>query len=313
MCERTDSYVWAHWRDTWGACAWRDSFIMCDTTRVCDMTHSFVRHDWFISEPTDVTPEARVRDVTHFFCVTWLIRATWLIHLCYMTDSYVRHDSFICVSPRPLHLWRVCVPWLILYVWCDSYVCRDSFVWRDSFICVSPRPLHLGRVCVPWLIHYVWRDSYVCRDSFVWRDSFICVSARLLHMKCEYVTWLVHSFIMCDMAHECAMTHSYVWHDHLYVWAHGRATCGVWVWRWLVHHVWRDSCGWRDPVIYVTWLIHICEPTADTSQACVCDVTRSYCVCVWRDSFIMRIYDVWHNSWIMCVTLDSRVCDVTRS
>jgi len=62
---------------------------------MCDMTHSYVRHDSFI-------------------CVTWLIHmcdmtrsymwhvsficATWLVHTCDMSHSYVRHDSFICVT-----------------------------------------------------------------------------------------------------------------------------------------------------------------------------------------------------------------------
>ena len=40
---------------------------------MCDMTHSYVRHDSFI-------------------CVTWLT------HMFDMTHSYVRHDSFMCAT-----------------------------------------------------------------------------------------------------------------------------------------------------------------------------------------------------------------------
>ena len=45
---------------------------------VCDVTNSYVRHDWSIRE-------------------------TWLIHMCDMTHSYVWHDSFICVT-RLIHM-----------------------------------------------------------------------------------------------------------------------------------------------------------------------------------------------------------------
>jgi len=60
---------------------------------MCDMSHSYVRHDSFIS-------------------------VTELIHMCDMTHSYVWHNSFMCVT------------WLIhmrdmthLYVWQDSFIC----------------------------------------------------------------------------------------------------------------------------------------------------------------------------------------------
>jgi len=59
---------------------------------MCDMTHSYVRHDAFI-------------------CVTWLV------HMCDMTHSYVWHDSLIC------NTWRIHT--------CDmtySYVCHDLFI-----------------------------------------------------------------------------------------------------------------------------------------------------------------------------------------
>ena len=91
---------------------------------MCDMTHSYVRHDWLV-------------------CVTWLIRATWHFHMCVllihksnMTHSYVGHDSFICMT------------WLI-------HVCNmtHSYVWHDSFICATQHFRQcdqLWRVVLPW-------------------------------------------------------------------------------------------------------------------------------------------------------------------
>jgi len=270
-----------------------------------------------------VTPEARVRDVTRSLCVIWL--------LCVMTHSYVQKDWFICVSPLTWHLRRVCVTWLVHYVWCDSRVWYDSLICATWLIYMWAHRRDTWGACAQCDSFFLCDVTYTCdmTHSFVLHDWFICAT-WLIHM-CETtavtpvacvcalthslcVTWLMcavthscdvthsyvwahgcytwsasmwrDSFIMCDMAHECAMTHSDVWHDHLYVWAHGRATCGVWVWRWLVHHVWCDSSGWRASVIYVTWLIHIYESprpihlrrvcvTWLVHSVCVCDVTRS--------------------------------------
>jgi len=71
--------------------------------RMCDLTHSYVRHDSFI-------------------------RATWLIHtcdmthsyvphdVCDMTHSYVRHDSFIWDMTHSYETWFI-------------HIRRDSFIW----------------------------------------------------------------------------------------------------------------------------------------------------------------------------------------
>ena len=98
------------------ACPLVDS-VMCVTRLIhmCDMTHSYVRHDSFI-------------------CVTWLI------HMCDMTHSYVWHDSFICVT------------WLIHM--CDmthSYVWHDSFIFATWLIhiCVT----WLINICVTYHMH----------------------------------------------------------------------------------------------------------------------------------------------------------------
>jgi len=84
---------------------------------VCDVTHSYVRHDSFICKTWlvhmwDMTrsyvlsgvPEVVsvcICDVTNS-CVRHdsFIRETWLIHMWDTTRSYVRHDSFICETWR---------------------------------------------------------------------------------------------------------------------------------------------------------------------------------------------------------------------
>jgi len=71
---------------------------------MCDMTHSYVWHDSFISvtwliDVFDMTHTC-IRTASHVLstvtCSSWLV--TWLIHVCDMTHSYVWHDSFICVT-----------------------------------------------------------------------------------------------------------------------------------------------------------------------------------------------------------------------
>ena len=150
LCDVTCSYVW---HDSFICTTWRDS-CMCVTRTAC----SYVWHDSFI-------------------CVTWLT------HMCDMIHSYVWHDSFICVT------------WLIHM--CDV---THSYLWHDSLICVT------------WLIHMCeslnhmcdmthsyahvtrsceGRDSFCIRDmnhSFVWHDSFMCVT-WLVRMRNMTRTW----------------------------------------------------------------------------------------------------------------------------
>jgi len=89
------------------------TYLLVWLVRVCDMTHSCVRHD-------------------SFACATWPIR------MCGMTDLYVWHDLLVCVSQS--YVWHdssVCATWLIRM--CDMthwYGWRDSFVWHDSFLFV---------------------------------------------------------------------------------------------------------------------------------------------------------------------------------
>jgi len=99
---------------------------------------------------------------------------------------------------------------------------------------------------------------------------------------------------------------------------------------WLIHMCdMTHSYVWHDSFICVTWLIHMCDITYSyvwhDSFICVtwlihmCDMTHSY---VWHDPFIrvtwlihmcaMPCSHVWHDS-VICVTWLIHMCDVTRS
>jgi len=68
----------------------------CDPSiGICDVTHSYVRHDSLIRE----TWLIYIHDMTHLR--VWHdsnIRVTWLIHTCAMNHSYVRHHTIIRAS-----------------------------------------------------------------------------------------------------------------------------------------------------------------------------------------------------------------------
>jgi hypothetical protein len=107
---------------------WNDN----QSIRICDTTHSYLGHDWFIR----VIQFAHVCDMTHSF--GWydpFICGTWLIHTWDMTHSYVGHDSFICGT------------WLI-HMWdkTHSHLVHDPYVEYDSFMCVT-WPTHE----TPWI------------------------------------------------------------------------------------------------------------------------------------------------------------------
>jgi len=109
----------------------------CDMTHlyVCDMTDSYVRHDWFIC----VTWCIRMRRHGFFICATRchtfeyvisftrlihmcvtssFVLMTCLIHTCNMNHSYVKHDSF--------------VTWLV-----HTRDTVHAYVWHYTFICFA--------------------------------------------------------------------------------------------------------------------------------------------------------------------------------
>ena len=109
--------------------------------RNCDMTHSCLWHDSFIStyvsllvrmrRPTserDIAEVYRTRLIHtwHDTYITWHascqrpVHVTKLIHVCHKTPCYVWHDAVRCAT------------WLLLL--CDM---TFSGVWHDSFWCVK--------------------------------------------------------------------------------------------------------------------------------------------------------------------------------
>jgi len=167
-------------------CVWYDPSI-CATWLIfmCDMTHSYVRHDSFLC----------------FLCATWLIFmchtthsyvrhdsfmcATWLIRMCAMTHSYVRHTSFICATLTHL------------YVRHDSFICATWII----FMCVMTHSYarHDSCICATWRIH-----TCDMTHPYVRHDSFICAT-WLIH-KCAMIHWYVQhdSFKRCDVTHSYA-------------------------------------------------------------------------------------------------------------
>jgi len=111
---------------------------MCDI-HMCDMTHSYVRHDAFVW----VTRLIHMCDMTHSYVRhDAFICATWLIHMGDMTHSYVRHDSLLQQRYG---------------IWC-ARVLVDS---KGVVMCVT-------FICVTWLIQ-MWdmTHSYVRHVSLM--------------------------------------------------------------------------------------------------------------------------------------------------
>jgi len=164
-----------------------------------------------------------------------------------------------------------------------------------------------------WLLHRTAPCICDMTHSYVWHDSFI------------RVTWLIH---MCD----CCTAPRPVYVTHM------NESCHTY--EWVVSHIWMSrayvsllhrtapcicdmthSYVWHNPLIRVTWLIHMCHcctaprPVYVTWLIHMCDTTHSY---VWRGSFICvtaaphcAMY-MWHDSFI-CVTQPTCMCDVAHS
>jgi len=132
--------------------------------RMCDMTHSYVRHDSFIC-------------------------ATWLIHMCDMTHSYVRHDSFICVT------------WLIHMCDATPFMCVTALIHMYKFIFVETT---LTNLIPAWTyIHALGLNiKTYTQENFmphVWMSHVTHMNeschACLSHTKMRHVT---HMNASCD-------------------------------------------------------------------------------------------------------------------
>jgi len=150
---------------------WHDS---CIRIRTCDVTLSYVWHDYFI-------------------CVTWLF------HMCDMTISYVWHDSFIYSDPSVVSASKQM---------CDS---AHSCTFTCAIRHMCDRTHSYSFIVVTWLIHmcdmthsYVWHDALTYSDPSVvsvrykmWHDLFIFIHMCDMTHSCAWhdsfllETWLI--------------------------------------------------------------------------------------------------------------------------
>jgi len=192
----------------WQRCAMTHPIYVTWRIGICDMTHSYVRHDSFVCAKRLV----HTCYITHLYvwhesvcdlhdgkCVTWLIhtcdmthwyvrhdsimRATCFIGMRQVTQSYVGHNSFICGT------WVRCVTLMMAKVWqrCDMThpdMRHDSIIRATWLTRMSQKTLF---ICAAWLIR-----TCNMTHPHMRHDSIICA------------TWLIHM---------CNMTHSHMRHD----------------------------------------------------------------------------------------------------
>jgi len=229
---------------------------------ICDMTHSYVRHDSFIWMRMTRLNHLNVND----------------LHIYDMTHSYVRHDSFIWM--RMTRLNHLNVNDLHIRDMTRSYVRRDSFIewsvrWMSHFA-------HMNESCHKYgdRSH---SDEWVTRShSNEWVTLHIRMSRvtnmDIIHIQmnesCRTYEWVVSqiwtSFTfrwMSHVAHTNESCHKYGHHSHSDEWvtsfihdANSFAMCRCTSFAFI-----------RNSSIFVTRLIHMCDMTHSSE----CDVTHS--------------------------------------
>jgi len=154
--------------------------------RMCDLTHSYVWQDSFVS-------------------VTWLIRMcdmTYVcMHMCDVIGLYVWHDSVTCVLCDAF----ICGTWLI-------HVCVFDFKPKPKTK-PQPRIWHSASGGMTFSLIALHFHMYDMAHSYGWHEPFVCVTClvdaqrwRWKQSRCNFrMLWRK----MCTSD----MTHSYVWHD----------------------------------------------------------------------------------------------------
>jgi len=207
----------------WHLCVWY----------ICDMTHSYVRHDSFIC----------VTIHTHTHCTRASTPKTdsacmYVWHICvwYMCDMprlFERYYSCLCNT----YVYDVCV---------DSFICATRLIYmciHTHTHCTSANT-DVYDVCEKWLIcmrninnSWVWPHSYLLHKNYWcllvfdtlmcviygWHDSFVCATwlihmCGLTHTFCiRASTQSIASACMCVtrlcVRYMCDMAHSYVRHN----------------------------------------------------------------------------------------------------
>jgi len=200
------------------------------THYMCDMIHSYVRHD-------------------SFMCVTWL----WLIHMCAMTHyrcdttrPHISHDSSIYLTCCLIHI-LIMLQWAA--EWRNSWVCK-SLMWHDSFTSVT------RRICISDTVHtYVSHDavgrwvveSWVCRSrAFPFLGRLLCgrrgwpwlptPPGAHIYMK----MWYVYKCYSIYVTHICMCMHI-----HIYLY---NSMC-------MYTYIYTTKCVNATPY---TWPIYVC-------------------------------------------------------
>ena len=146
-------------RDSSARVSWR--------IHICDMTHSYVRHDSFV-------------------CVTWLIHRCdmILLHGCHDTLTCVRWLIAMCYNKGAFshspdtHMWGL-TPRCVRHKSFTSVTCG----WDMSHTHTHTHThTHVERSC-RWVTH---STCVAMTHSYMWHDSF------------TYVTWLIH---ICGTLH----------------------------------------------------------------------------------------------------------------
>jgi len=176
-------------------------------------------------------------------CLTWI--------------NHVAHEGVMS------HMDEFCLMWLIsveLQKWVMSY---SDWVMRDmkkrhakeTYVC-EKRPTYvrirndahetfLTHECLTWMSHVlhegVMSQTWLIHNSSMWDMTLWC-KTRLIHVRHSYVmnesclTWLSHSYVRHD--------HSYVWRD----WVESN------IWMSRVSHVRAMWFVWRS---HLLWMSHI--------------------------------------------------------
>jgi len=188
-----------------------------------------------------------------------------------------------------------------------------------------------------WLIHE-WMTSHMNEsyDSHMTlNESYVCVvSEWVIHMWCDSLMthsdiWLIHTWCASHMIwliHMCDVIH--IWLIHMCIYDSLRHDTHVKGLLYGIHAHMAHSYMWCDSIIFVRWLIYMCDTThswhafawvnsfmATHAHMCaawlihICDMTHSY---VWYDFFTCVIWLVYGTSTYsyayVCDTTQSHVC-----
>ena len=196
-----------------------------------------------------------------------------LNHRCDVTHSYVWLDAPMCVNDS-----LICVNDTLMCV-NDSLICV-----YDSLICVydSLTCVYDSLICVTWRVHgyhvtqsYVWRDSRirVTKTHTGWRRPIACLKLRVSFRKratnyrallrkmtftdkASYGSWPP---CMCNLTwlfHSCHVTVSYVWRDSLI-----HVTKLTHMCQWLTHMCQRLTHMCQQLTHMCVRLTHMCDVT----------------------------------------------------